>query len=69
MGAFMENGKNILLTYVTIPDVNWKLILRMDIDELEEPVQAAGVKLAGICIAALLVGAAIIWIFVMSISK
>lgn len=69
MGAFMENGKNILLTYVTIPDVNWKLILRMDIDELEEPVQAAGVKLAGICIVALLVGAAIIWIFVMSISK
>ena len=69
MGAYMENGKNILLTYVTIPDVNWRLILRMDIDELEEPVQAAGLQLTIICIAALLVGAAIIWIFVMRISK
>jgi methyl-accepting chemotaxis protein len=69
MGAFMENGKNVLLTYVTIPDVNWKLALRMNIDELEEPVKAATAKLSVICVIALLVGAAIIWVFVMSISK
>jgi methyl-accepting chemotaxis protein len=69
MGAFMENGKNILLTFVTIPDVNWKLLIRMDIAELEEPVQAAGWKLAIICAIALIAGAVIIYIFVMSISK
>ncbi|MBO5623563.1 MAG: methyl-accepting chemotaxis protein, partial [Butyrivibrio sp.] len=69
MGAFMENGNNILLTFVTIPDVNWKLVIRMDIAELEEPVQAAGTKLAIICVIALIAGAVIIYIFVMSISK
>ena len=69
MGAFMENGKNILLTFVTIPDVNWKLLIRMEIAELEEPVQAAGLKLAIICAIALIAGAVIIYIFVMSISK
>jgi len=69
MGAFMENGNNILLTFVTIPDVNWKLVIRMDIAELEEPVQAASMKLAIICILALIAGAVIIYIFVMRISK
>ena len=69
MGAFMENGNNILLTFVTIPDVNWKLLIRMEIAELEEPVQAAGWKLAIICAIALIVGAVIIYIFVMRISK
>ena len=69
MGAFMENGKNILLTYVNIPDVNWKMILRQEIDELEEPVRAAATKLIVICVVALIVGAVIIWIFVLSISK
>ena len=69
MGAFVENGKNILLTYVTIPDVNWRMVIRMNIDELDEPVTAAGTKLITICIVTLIIGAAIIWIFVMSISK
>ena len=69
MGAFMENGKNILLTYVNIPDVNWKMIVRMNIDELEEPVKAAATKLIAICVMALIVGAVIIWVFVLSISK
>ncbi|MBP3199859.1 MAG: methyl-accepting chemotaxis protein [Butyrivibrio sp.] len=69
MGAFMENGKNILLTYVNIPDVNWKMIVRMNIDELEEPVKAAATKLIFICVIALIVGAVIIWVFVLRISK
>ncbi|MBQ7615712.1 MAG: methyl-accepting chemotaxis protein [Butyrivibrio sp.] len=69
MGAFMENGKNILLTYNTIPEVNWRMAVRMNIEELEEPVKAAATKLIIICIISLIVGAAIIWIFVLSISK
>ena len=69
MGVFQENGKTVLMTYVNIPDVNWKLLIRMDLAELEEPVQAATLKLTIICIAALIVGAIIIYIFVMSISK
>ncbi len=69
MGAFMENGENILLTYVTVPDVNWILAIRMNISELEEPVKNATTKLSIICVIALLIGAAIIWAFVMSISK
>ncbi len=66
---FIENGKKILLTYVTIPKVDWKMALRMEIAELEEPVTAAVSKLVIICVIALLVSAAIIWIYVMSISK
>ncbi len=69
MGVFVENGKTILMTYVNIPDVNWKLLIRMDLSELEEPVQAAGMKLTIICIIALIAGAVIIYIFVMRISK
>ncbi len=69
MGAFKEGGKDILLTYVTVPEVNWILALRMDIAELNEPVSAAATKLIIICVVALLVGAIIIWAFVMSISK
>ena len=69
MCAFQENGKTILLTYKTVPEVNWKMAVRMDVDELNEPVQAAARKLIIICIIALLISAVIIWAYVMSIAK
>ncbi len=69
MGAFVENGKNILLTYVNIPGVDWDMAIRMDIEELDEPVKKAGTALVTICIVALVISAAIISLFVMSISK
>ncbi len=69
MAAFMENGERIIITYVNIPGVNWKMIIRMDISELEAPVKTATTVLVTIMVIALLVGAAIILIFVMSISK
>ncbi len=69
MAAFQEAGKTILLTYKTVPEVNWKMAVRMDVDELNEPVQAAATKLIMICVIALLLSAIIIWIYVMSISK
>ena len=69
MGVMQENGKTILLTYMNIPDVNWKMIIRMDITELEAPVKKATTALTTIMVIALVVSAAIIMIFVMSISK
>ncbi len=69
MGTFTENGKNILLTYVNIPGVDWDMAIRMDIEELDEPVNNARTALIIICVVALVIGAVIIWIFVMSISK
>ena len=69
MGAFMENGVRIIAAYMNIPDVNWKMIIRMDITELEAPVKKATTVLITIMIIALVVSAAIIMVFVMSISK
>ena len=69
MAAFQEGGKTVLLTYKTIPEVNWKMAVRMDVDELDEPVQAAAMKLIIICVIALLLSAVIIWVYVMSISR
>ncbi len=69
MAAFMENGERVIVTYMNIPDVNWKMILRMDISELEGPVNKAQTELIIIMIVALIISAVIILIFVMSISK
>ncbi|WP_026488393.1 methyl-accepting chemotaxis protein [Butyrivibrio sp. XBB1001] len=69
MGAFMENGVRIIAAYMNIPDVNWKMIIRMDITELEAPVKKATTVLTTIMVIALVVSAVIIMIFVMSISK
>lgn len=69
MGAFMENGVRIIAAYMNIPDVNWKMIIRMDITELEAPVKKATTVLITIMIIALVVSAAIIMVFVMSIAK
>ena len=69
MAAFMENGIRIICAYVTVPEVNWKMILRMDITELEEPVNNATKALVTVMIIALIVSAVIILIFVMSIAK
>ena len=69
MAAFMENGTRIIVAYTIVPEVNWKMIIRMDITELEAPVQKATTVLVTIMIISLIIGAAIILVFVMSISK
>ena len=69
MAAFMENGVRVIVAYMNVPDVNWKMIIRMDITELEAPVKKATTVLVTIMIIALIISAAIILIFVMSISK
>ncbi len=66
---FTEGNDTIMLLYTTIPDVNWKAMIRMSTTEMDETVKKLITQLVIICIAALLIGAIIIYIFVMSISK
>ncbi len=66
---FNEGKDTIMLLYTTIPDVNWKAMIRMSCTEMDETVNALIKLLIGLCVAALLVGAVIIYIFVLSISK
>ncbi len=69
MGAFMENGTRIIAAYEDVEEVNWKIIIRKDITELQEPVTAARNSLIIIGVITLLLSAAIIWIYVMSIAN
>ena len=69
MGVMYQDGKTILVTYRDIPSVAWKLLIVMDLDEIEAPVKAATRTLIIIAAISLIIGAAIIWIFVLSISK
>ena len=69
MGVMRVDGKTILLTYMNIPDVNWKMIIRMDLEEIEAPTKNATRVLIIIMIIALIISAVIITIFVMSIAK
>ncbi len=66
---FNEGNDTIMLLYTAIPDVNWKAMIRMSCTEMDESVNAVTKKLIIICVIALLIGAAIIYIFVMSIAK
>ncbi len=69
MGVMYQDGKTILVTYRDVPNVAWKLLIVMDLEEIEAPVKAASRTLFIIAAISLIIGAAIIWIFVLSISK
>ncbi len=66
---FTEGNDTIMLLYTTIPDVNWKAMMRMSTAEMDETVNALTTQLVIVCIIALLIGAIIIYLFVMRISK
>ncbi|MBR1671009.1 MAG: methyl-accepting chemotaxis protein [Butyrivibrio sp.] len=66
---FTEGGDTIMLLYTTIPDVNWKAMIRMSTTEMDETVNALIKQLILLCVISLIVGAAIIYVFVMSIAK
>ncbi len=66
---FNEGDDTIMLLYTTIPDVNWKAMIRMSTTEMDENVNALINKLMLLCVVAVIIGAVIIYIFVMSISK
>ncbi len=67
--SFTEGNDVYMLLYKVVPDVNWKAMIRMSVDEMDEEVNALTRKLIMILIIALFIGAAIIYVFVMSISK
>ncbi len=70
MGGYEDdNGNGIVLTFTTIPKVNWKMAIRMNEDEMDETVNNLLKLLITICVVSLIIGAVIIWIFVLSISK
>ncbi len=66
---FSEGKDTYALLYTTIPDVNWKVMIRMSTAEMDETVNALITQLIVILIIALLIGAVIIYLFVLSISK
>ena len=70
MGGYDDdNGNGIVLTFTSIPQVNWKMAIKMNESEMDETVNSLLKLLITICIVTLIIGAVIIWIFVMSISK
>ena len=64
-----EDGSVIVLVYSSIPNVNWKMAIRMNEAEMDETVNELLLRLIFVCLIGLVVGAVIIWIFVLSISK
>ncbi|MBQ9589784.1 MAG: methyl-accepting chemotaxis protein [Butyrivibrio sp.] len=64
-----EDGSAIVLVYSSIPNVNWKMAIRMNEAEMDETVNELLLRLIFVCLIGLVVGAVIIWIFVLSISK
>ncbi|MCR5557623.1 MAG: methyl-accepting chemotaxis protein [Butyrivibrio sp.] len=70
MGGYVDDsGKGIVLTYTTIPEVNWKMAIQMNEEEMDEEVTNLLKTLILVCVVALLIGAVIILVFVMSICK
>ncbi len=65
---FEENGQYIILSYGTVPDVNWKLMIRMNQSELEEDVNKLTTLMLIILVAALLVSSLVVIILVRSIA-
>ena len=64
-----EDGSAIVLVYSSIPNVNWKMAIRMNEAEMDETVNELLLRLTFVCLIGLVVGAVIIWIFVLNISK
>ena len=69
IGEFSENKKSIILTYGTIPEVNWKLFIRMERSELEEKVNILTKVMIGILLAALVICSLVIVLLVRAIAR
>lgn len=69
ISAYRENGESCTLYYDTIPEVNWKLIMRVPQSELNAPIVELVEHLLFVCAAALIVAAAAILLQVRSITK
>ena len=65
---FEDDGKYIITSYGTVPEVNWKLVIRMDQEELEEEVNSLTYTMIFILIAALVISSLVVIILVRSIA-
>ena len=69
MTEFTENNKKFSLFYVSVPVVDWKLMIRMSHDEMESQVNASITKMVTILILAVLVVSVIVILMVSNIAK
>ena len=67
--SFKENGKKVIAFYDTIPEVNWKLILRVNESQIRENVQKMVMTGVIICIVAIIIIALLIIFVAESITK
>ncbi len=67
--SFTENGQKIIVNYGTVPDVNWKLMIRMNESELNEEVNRLTLTMIIILLIALVVSSVVVILLVRSISK
>ena len=66
---FEEDGKYIIVTYATVPEVNWKLMIRMEQSELEEEVNRLTNLMIIILLVAIAVSSLVVIVMVRIISK
>ena len=70
MGGYNDDsGKGIVLTYTTVPDVNWKMAIQMNEEEMDETVNSLLRLLIIICVVSLIIGALAIYFYVLNITK
>ncbi len=67
--SFKEKGKKILAYYETVPEVNWKLILRVNESQIREEVQKMIMTSVILCVVAIVVIALLITLVVSRITK
>ncbi len=67
--TFTEGKERIILNYGTVPDVNWKLMIRMNQSELDADVNRLTVLMIVILVVALVVSSLVVLLLVSSIAK
>ena len=69
MNRFEEDGKFVIVNWGTVPEVNWKLMIRMDQAELEEDVDSMTYMMIGILCAAIIISSLVVILLVGAIAK
>ena len=67
--SFKENGKKIFAYFVTVPEVNWKLIMRVNESQIREEVQKMITTSVILCIVSILVIACLVTLVVSTITR
>lgn len=69
VGTFSEGGKTYSLFYESVPDVNWKLMIRMAHSEMDAEVRAFTYQMIGICFIFLILCIIVVLLLVSNMSK